>query len=169
MSTEAAPRHTTAIAFLIAGAAVLLAMVIYIAQIDFDSRGITYVAMCAAFVMLARTELTDVIARAAALFSALGWLILAIFVVIPVLPGIVPSSAYFVIAASSIALGVVIVTQQQLLPSARRAMLATLTITVLYMASAFLVSYFSGPVAALLTVLLGVALLITGYFLYTRR
>ena len=140
MSTEAAPRQTTAIAFLIAGAAVLLAMVIYIAQIDFDSRGITYVAMCAAYVLLARTELKDVIARAAALFSALGWLILAIFVVVPVLPGIVPSSAYFVIAASSIVLGVVIVTQQQLLPSARRAMLASLAITVLYMASAFLVS-----------------------------
>jgi hypothetical protein len=169
MSTEATPRPTTAIAFFIAGAAVLLAMLIFIAQIDFDSRGITYVAMCAAYVLLARTELKDVIARAAALFSALGWLILAVFAVIPALPGIVPSTAYFVIGAASIVLGIVTITERELLPGARRALLATLAVTVLYMASAFLVSYFSGPVAALLTVLLGVSLLITGYFLYTRR
>lgn len=169
MSTEPAQRSTTAVAFVIAGAAVLLGMVLFAARIDFDSRGITYVAICAALVLLARNELTDGFAKGAALFAALGWLILVLVAVVPALPGIVSSSGYFVIVVASIVTGIVVITGKELLPNARRALVATLGVTVLYMASAFLVSYFSGPVAALLTILLGIALLVTGYFLYTRR
>lgn len=169
MSAVATPRSATSIAFIVAGVAVILPVLFAIASIGFDTRWLTYGALTVAFALLARTELKNGTARAAALFIALGWLILLVFVFLPGMGGIVASSAYFVIVAASIVTGVVVITARELRPRSRQALVAVLAITVLYMASAFLVSFFSGPIAALLTILLGVAAVITGYFLQTRR
>lgn len=170
MSTPARPWSATAIAFLIAGAAILVALLIFAAQLEMNTQFvylISFAAMVLALVLLARSDLTNGTARVAALFAALGWLILVLASVVPALPGIVSSTAYFVIGAASIATGVVVVYARQLTPRARTTVAALMAVTALYMASAFFGAY--GPLAALLTLLLGIGAVATGYFLQTRR
>jgi hypothetical protein len=170
MSTEAARRSTSAIAFIVAGAAILLAILVFITQAIADSSWlylIAYLATAAGLVLLARNELENRVAKLAALFAALGWVMLTVAAFVPALPGIVASSAYLVILAASVVLGVVVVTGTQLQQRSRLSLVVLLGITVLYMLSAL--ASFYGPFAALLTILLGVLSLATGYFLYTRR
>lgn len=170
MSTTARAWSTTAIAFIVAGAAIILALVIFAAQIAFQTQFlylVSFAAMVLALVLLARRDLTNGTARTAVLFAALGWLILVVATIVPALPGIVASAAYFVIGASGIAAGIVVVYAAQLTPQARIAFASLMGVTALYMASAFFGVF--GPFAALLTLLLGIGALVTAYLLQTRR
>lgn len=170
MSTADSPRPAAAIAFIVSGAAILAALLVFITAVISDSSWlylISYVAMAAALVLLARTELSSSTAKIAALFAALGWVLLLVSGIVTALPGIVYSSAYLVITAASIVLIVLLLRQRLLTPQARTALVALLAVTALYMITASLGLY--GPFAALLTILLGVGGVATGYLLYVRR
>lgn len=170
MSTPARTWSATAVAFLIAGAAIIVALLVFAAQLEINTQFVylvSFAAMVLALVLLARSDLTNGTARVAALFAALGWLILVAASIVPALPGIVSSTAYFVIGAASIVTGAVVLSTGQLTPRARVALVALMAVTALYMASAFFGAY--GPLAALFTLLLGIGAVVTGYFLQTRR
>ena len=170
MSTEPAPRSNTAIAFIFAGAAVLASLVIFVAQLPLDTRGVfiaAYIGMAVAHVLLARVDLESRTAATASYFAALGWAILVVVSLVPGLPGLAASSGYLVIAVASVVIGVAVLRSRELAERSRQALVVLMAIVALYMASAAFV--FIGPLAALLTILFGVAAIITGYFLYTRR
>ena len=155
---------------MMAGGAILISLVFFATQVPIDTQWIYligFVSMTAALVLLARTELENPTARTAALFAALGWLILVVATIVPALPGLVASSAYLVIAAASIVTAAVVYARRQLTDRARIALVSLLAVTALYMGSAILAIY--GPFAALLTLLLGIAAVPTGYFIQTRR
>lgn len=171
MST-AEPRSASGIAFIAAGAAVLLSIVAFAAQLEIDTRFIYvlgFLAMSAAFVLLGRNDLKNGTARTASYFAALGWFLLALLGGVTGLPGIVASSAYFVLVGSCVVIGAVVVSKNELPTLARRGLIALLAATLVYSACSFLISYFGGPLSALLTIVIGAAALVTGYFLQTRR
>lgn len=170
MSTEAPARSVSAIALMVSGAAILLAIVVFVTAAIPDSSWLyllSYAAMAVALVMLAREHFDNGTAKVCALFAALGWVFLIVVALFSALPGIVSSTAYFVIFASSIATAAVVFATQQLTSQARLSIVAMLTVTALYMASAFFAIY--GPLAALLTILLGLLAVLSGYLLATRR
>lgn len=170
MSSEPAPRSNTAIAFIFAGAAVLASLVVFVAQLPLDTRGVfvaAFIGMAVAHVLLARVDLENGTAKTASYFAALGWAILVVVSLVPGLPGLASSSGYLVIAVASVVVGVTVLRSSELQERSRPALVALMAIVALYMASAAFV--FIGPLAALLTILFGIAAILTGYFIQTRR
>ena len=170
MSTTAAPRSASGIAFLVAGGAILLAIVSFVTAFLPANDWlylVAFVAITVGLVLLALRDLHNGTARTAALFAALGWAILVVARLVPGLPGLVDSSAQLVILVASVVVAIVVGVVKDLPQRSRFALIASSAIAALYMLSA-LFGWF-GSLAALTTILLGVTLLVHGYFRTTHQ
>ncbi len=163
-------RAAAGIALIIAGAALLLAVLLPFVNISFPLLGtIAYAALAAALVILALGAVNNTLAKVALVAGAAGWLILAIASVSAILPAIVVTVGGFLAALGMVVGAIVLYTGREIVRTSGGAFVVSAILALVFLLPRLGVSALEGY-STVWTIALGVALVITGiYFRRTER
>ena len=163
-------RAAAGIALIVAGAALLLAVLLPFANLSVPFLGtIGYAALAAGLVILALGAVNNTVAKVALFAGALGWLILAIASVSAILPGVLVTVGGFLAALGMLVGAIVLYTGREIVQASGAAFVVSAILALVYLLPRLGVSALEAFSVAW-TVALGVALVITGvYFRRTER
>ena len=163
-------RAAAGIAFIVAGAALLLAVLLPYANVSVPFLGtISYAALAAGLVILALGAVNNTIAKVALFAGALGWLILAISSVTAVLPPVVVTVGGFLAALGTLIGSIVLYTGREIVQASGGAFVVLGILALVFLLPRLGVSALASFGTAW-SIALGVALVITGvYFRRTER
>jgi hypothetical protein len=163
-------RAAAGIAFIVAGAALLLAVLLPYVNLSLPFLGvIAFAAVAVGLVILALGAVNNTLAKVSLFAGALGWLILAIASVSAVLPAVVVTIGGFLAALGFLVGAVVLYTGREIVQVSGAAFVASAVLAVLLLLPRLGINALEG-FSAIWTIALGVALVITGiYFRRTER
>jgi len=163
-------RAAAGIALIVAGAALLLTVLLPFANLSFPLLGtIAFAALAAGLVILALGAVNNTIAKVALFAGALGWLILAIASISAVLPAVVITVGGFLAAIGTLVGAIVLYTGREIVQVSGAAFVISAILALVFLLPRLGVGALDGFSTAW-TIALGVALVITGvYFRRTER
>lgn len=162
-------RSAAGIAFIVAGALFLLGVILALASVSFSSwvYVLAALAVAAGLIILALGSVANLIAKIALIAAAVGWFIIALNGATDQIPdGLVVFGAV-IAAVGGIVGSIVLYTGKEITDRSAIAFIVTMIIAAIFLLPLIIATFALGATfSVIVTVLLGIGLLITGFLFY---
>ena len=157
-------RATAGIVFIIAGALLLLAVILPLLNIADASKWLyllAYLGIAIALAIMGFGGVNGTVAKIALIAAAVGWLILALALLVPGIPSILVTIAAIVAAIAGVIGAIVLYTGKEIRNNPAIAFIVTMVLALLFLLPSFGVTLGS-TLVLIIAILFGLGLVITG-------